>query len=457
MQLSSESTAKQADVRFLNSLFEKALILENPDPSLDRYLREQGIEPERLPEAATQDVDLVAERLAEGQHDLLFKRSRFPVDEQILQASSKLAAIMLCCIGDDSVDKEACAREGVLVMNDPVSNGRSVAEMVFGEMICLARRIFGANNAGRQHLWTKDNKRRFELKGKSISIIGLGNIGKQVAQMAEAFGMDVYFYDNSDLACEVGQALGWKPCDTLAEAFRKGDFVTLHLSAEDVRGQSNREVITYEHFAELGQDRDERSPRAFINAARGFLYRPEDLKRAVEEGVVLAAAVDVFPEEPGSKTDAWENPYADVDAVVTTPHIGAATEEAQPRIAQHMAGTTRLFNTQGTVRDTVFAPRQTIGVRVEAPYWALTVVHSDARGTKKAIDDAIYEAGASNLQSSHRDFRKLGIAYDVSAIDSPLTDEQLRGIVEVAHRISGEPTAIRSIRQIHVSGAEERR
>ena len=115
----SESTAKQADVRFLNSRFEKALILENPDPSLDRYLREQGIEPERLPEAATQDVDLVAQRLAEGQHDLLFKRSRFPVDEQILQASSKLAAIMLCCIGDDSVDKEACAREGVLVMKRP--------------------------------------------------------------------------------------------------------------------------------------------------------------------------------------------------------------------------------------------------------------------------------------------------------------------------------------------------
>ena len=455
MQLSPESaTQPQTSVRFLNGHFGKALILENPDPSLDAYLREQGIEPERLSESATKDVEGVIERLRGGQHDLLFKRSRFPVDERVLQASPKLAAVMLCCIGDDSVDKEACAREGVLVMNDPVSNGRSVAEMVFGEMICLARRIFGANDAGRQHLWTKDNTRRFELKGKAVSIIGLGNIGKQVAQMAEAFGMDVYFYDSSDVAREVGLALGWTPCATLGEAFRKGDFVTLHLSAEDVRGQSNREIVTYEHFSQLGQDRGARSPRAFVNAARGFLYRPESLKRAVEEGAVCAAAVDVFPEEPGSKADTWENPYAGLDAVVTTPHIGAATEEAQPRIARHVAGTTRLFNRQGTVRDTVFAPRQTIGVRVEAPYWALAVVHSDARGTKKAIDDAIYEAGASNLQSSHRDFRKYGIAYDVSAIDRPLTDEQLQGIVEAARRISGEPAAIRALRQIHVAGEE---
>jgi D-3-phosphoglycerate dehydrogenase len=91
-------------VRFLNSTFQKALILENPDPSLDDYLREQGIEPERLPETATQDVDFVVERLREGQHDLIYKRSRFPVDERIVQASQRLAAVMLCCIGDDSVD-----------------------------------------------------------------------------------------------------------------------------------------------------------------------------------------------------------------------------------------------------------------------------------------------------------------------------------------------------------------
>lgn len=447
--------AKYNGVRFLPPQFTKALILENPDPSLDAYLRQQGIVPDRLPETATQDVEAVIRRLQEGQHDLLFKRSRFMVDDRVLQASENLAAVMLCCIGDDSVDKEACAREGILVTNDPVSNARSVVEMVFGDMICMARRIFYSNDAGRQHLWTKDNRQRYEIKGKTISIIGLGNIGKQVAQMAEAFGMEVYFYDTSEIAREVGLTLGWKACGTIADAFRKGDFVTLHLSAEDPRGHSNRDLITYAHFAQFGADRGENSPRGFINAARGFLYDPDDLKRAIQEGKVSSAAVDVFPEEPGSARDAWQNPYADVSAIVTTPHIGAATQEAQPRIAAHVAGTTRLLNRYGTVRDTVFRPRHVISVDPDArPYWVLAVLHSTARGTKKAIDDGLYEAGANNADSNHLDFSKYDVAYDLSAIDQPLTDEQLWGIVEEARQLTGESNAIRAIRQFRVGSAD---
>ncbi|WP_022835422.1 NAD(P)-dependent oxidoreductase [Salisaeta longa] len=438
--------------RFLAPSFSKALILEEPDPSLDDYLREQGITPERLPKSATENIDHVVERLAEGHHDLLYKRSKFPVTEDVLQASPNLAAIMLCCIGDDTVDKKACAREGVLVMNDPVSNGRSVVELVMGEMVCLARRIFSANDAGRQHLWTKDSARRYELKGKTLSIVGLGNIGKQVARIADAFGMDICFYDRSDVAREVGATLGWRACHSLDEAFRAGDFVTLHVSAEDPRGQSNAGLITYDHFQQLAADRPANSPRGFINAARGFLFDPSDLTRAVNEGHVRAAAIDVYPEEPGSADDSWQNPYAELEDVVTTPHIGAATQEAQPRIAKHMAGSTRLFNEQGTVRDTVFAPGQQIGVRAEPPYWVLAVVHSDVRGTKKAIDDSIYEAGASNVQSNHWDFPAYGIAYDISAIDQPLAKDQLERLIERAADLSDDPSAIRSLRQFKVNG-----
>lgn len=442
-------------VRLLQPRFTRALIIENPDPSLDDHLRAQGIEPERLPESATDDVDYVVERLREGQHDLLFKRSKFPVDARVLQASDNLAAVILCCIGDDSVDKAACAREGIVVMNDPVSNSRSVVELVFGEMILLARRIFTSHDAGRRHLWTKDSTRRYELKDKTISIIGLGNIGKQVAQMAEAFGMHVTFYDTSDLAREVGSTLGWKPTKTLMEAFRAGDFVSLHLSSEDRHGHSNRGLIGYEHFKQLGADRGEGSPRIFINVARGFLYDPEDLKRAVQEGHVQAAAVDVFPDEPGSARDPWVNPYADLpNEVVTTPHIGAATQEAQPRIAAHVAGTAHLFDRYGTLRDTVYSPRQVIGVDADPPYWVLAVVHSDARGTKKAISDAVFEAGANNIQSFHRDFPKLGIAYDLSAIDRPLDQAQLDRLVASARALTGDDDAIRSLRQFKVERDE---
>lgn len=437
--------------RFLNERFQKALILEEPDPSLDDLLREQGIEPERVPKPDCYDVDAMVERLEDGQHDLLYKRSKFVVDERVVQASDNLAAVMLCCIGDDTVDKSACAREGVLVLNDPVSNGRSVVEMVMGEMVVLARRLYTANESGRRHLWTKDSTRRYELMDKTLSIIGLGNIGKQLARMADAFGMDICFYDKSDVAREVGTTLGWTSCSSLSEAFRKGDFVTVHVSAEDPQGQPNRGLLTYDHFRQLGAERPDNSPRAFINAARGFLYDPADLKRAIEDGHVRAAAVDVFPEEPGSADEDWTNPYAEMDNVFTTPHIGAATQEAQPRIASRMATSTRLLNEQGTVRDTVFGQGHTIGVNAEPPYWLLAVVHSDVRGTKKAIDDSIYEAGASNLQSNHRDFPDLGIAYDVNAIDQPLSDDQLDHIIETAISLSGDERAIRTLRQFEVT------
>jgi D-3-phosphoglycerate dehydrogenase len=437
--------------RFLNEHFEKALILEEPDPGLDDYLREQDIEPERVPKPECYDQEAMVERLREGQHDLIYKRSKFVVDEAVVEASDNLAAVMLCCIGDDTVDKPACAEAGVLVQNDPVSNGRSVVEMVVGEMILLSRRLYTANESGRRHRWTKDSTRRYELMDKTLSIIGLGNIGKQLARLADSFGMDIYFYDKSDVAQEVGTTLGWTSCGSISEAFRKGDFVTVHVSAEDPQGQSNEGLLGYDHFRQLGADRPDNSPRAFINAARGFLYNPADLKRAVEKDHVRAAAVDVFPEEPGSEDEDWTNPYAELDNVFTTPHIGAATQEAQPRIASRMATSTRLLNEQGTVRDTVFGQGQTIGVNAEPPHWILAVVHSDVRGTKKAIDDTIYEAGASNLQSNHRDFPDLGIAYDVNAIDQPLSDEQLHNLVDEAVSLSDDPRAIRTLRQFKVN------
>lgn len=439
------------DVRRLNSRFKKALVLENPDTSLDEYLREQGMEVERVPESLTTDREAILELLRNGQHDLIYKRSRFIVDEEVLAASENLAAVMLCCIGDDSVDKEACARAGVLVMNDPKSNARSVVELVFGEMICLARRIFESNDVSHRHEWTKNNRQRYEIKGKTLGVIGLGNIGTQVAQMGQAFGMDIVFYDDREVAREVGSALGWRACRTMREALRASDIVTVHTSAENYRGQSNKNMIGYEDLKELGSERDENSPRMFINAGRGFLYEPDDLVRAVREGFVRTAAVDVFPVEPGSGSDGWENPYADLPQIVTTPHIGAATQEAQPRIAAYVAGTTRMFNCSGRVRSCVYSPGHVIGVDTDRPNYLLTVVHSDARGTKKAIADSIYDAGLNNIESSHIDFSKYGFAYDVSAMDRPLSEAQIEDLIERARTISGDPTAIRSIRQIKLS------
>lgn len=440
-------TSSPGSPRLLTGPFRRALILENPDPVLDDMLREQGIEPVRI--AETPGPEELIELIRKHRPHLLFKRSRVVVNEAVLDAAKDLFAVMLCCIGDDSVDKDAAAARGILVLNDPRSNGRSVAEMVIGQLLMGARRLPEAWAETDANRWRKSSLGRFEVKGKRIGILGLGSIGTQVARLAEALGMEILFYDVSEVAKAVGETMDWRCAATIEDLFTDSDVVTIHLSAEDGRGRSNRAVISREHLLSLGSNQSAESPRVIINLARGFLYDPEHLVEAVKAGAVRQAFVDVYPDEPATTSEPWANPFAGVPEIHCTPHIGAATRDAQPRIGRKMGRAARLLSNRGTVEDSVFAPKRRIGVAATAlsPH-ILAVVHADARGTKKAVDDAIYRAGISNLQSAHRDFPRHGIAYDLSVLDRPLTDEEVAGMVAHASEITGRADAIRAVRQI---------
>lgn len=431
--------------------FRRALVLEDPDPSLDDHLRSIGIEPVR-PESTPTEAELI-ELLRADNFDLIYKRSRVPITADVLDAAPGLFAVMLCCIGDDSVDKQACAERGVLVTNDPVSNGRSVVELFAASMLMMARRGFEAARETHDSVWRKSSADRFEVRGKVLGVFGLGNIGKQVAQMGEALGMTIAFYDNREVACEVGEALGFERVTDVETLFERSDVVTCHVSAFDYRGRPNDNVLNYEHFAAMGR-KERRSPRLFVNLARGNIYEPADLIRAVDEGHIARAMVDVFPDEPKQQGDVWDNPYKGHDRIFGTPHIGAATLDAQPRIALHVARTTKALSRTGRLRNCVFAPRVQIGIdQPSDSAHILSVVHSTRRGTKKAIDDAIYNAGASNLYSEHRDFDRYGIAYEVVVIDQALSDEQVQGLIDESVRLTGDELAVRSIRQIALSDA----
>ena len=431
----------------------RALVLENPDPGLDALLAGMGIEVERVADAPTED-ELVA-ILARGQHQLIYKRSRVQITERVVQASSNLAAVMLCCIGDDSVDKAACARAGVIVTNDPVSNGRSVAELVIGELVACSRRLFDSVMEMSTSVWRKDNRARYELMGKRLGIIGLGNIGRQVAQLASSFGMEVHFFDTAIVPREVGLAMGWQAAGSLSDLFKVSDFVTVHVSAADVHGRSNAGLIDAATLAAFA-DKDYESPRVFLNLARGHVVSPPDLREAVEAGHVGYAITDVFPDEPRSTGDrAWTNPYEGEPRVFATPHIGAATREAQPRIARYVSRTTQLFSHYGMIRNCVFQPRASIEFEIDYASSMLAVVHVDKRGTKKAVDDAIFNAGANNLRSAHIDFPVVGIAYDLSALDRELTPAQTAALADEACQLTGDDTAIRWVRTIPLRGDED--
>ena len=426
------------------------LVIEGPDLSLDAALTEAGLVVRRVPGAPTES-ELISLLHETGAH-AIFKRSRAPVTRAVIEACPELFAIQLCCIGDDSVDKQAAADHGVLVFNDPISNARSVVELVISHVIALARRMYETDAACRAGVWDKTNEGRYEVKGKVLGVLGLGNIGRQVARAAEAMGMQIRFYDSRYAATEVGIEFGWDEASSMEDLFRRSDFVTAHLSARDAGGHSNDGVLTRELMAQLGAERGAQSPRIFLNLSRGFLHDPTDLKALIDDGTIRRAAVDVFPEEPRG-AEAWENPYKDHPQVVVSPHIGASTQEAQPRIARRVARTFLRFSHYGSVRDMVFGPKVKLGLVEHGGEGKvlLCVAHSTDRGTKRAIDEVIYQAGASNLSSVHKDFEDLGVAYDLAAIDRPLSEGEIRALVGSAADVTGDPQAIRSVRQIALS------
>ncbi len=433
-------------MRLTHGPLSRALVVEHPDTALDELLLEDGWTVDRRQHVP--DEAELADWLAEGRHQVLFKRSRVPVTRAVLEAAPDLVAVQLCCIGDDSVDKRACADHGVLVFNDPVSNGRSVVELAMAHLVALSRRLFETYDHTRAGGFDKSQTERFEVQGRVLGVLGLGNIGRQTARAAEAFGMRIVFHDTREVAREIGTELGWQQMSTIDALFRASDFVSTHVSAQDVHGKSNRALITRAHFAQLAADRPNPSPRLFLNLARGFLYDPNDLLDAIKAGEVRRAAVDVYPEEPRG-SGPWENPYASEPRVATTPHLGAATVDAQPRIARRVAHTIRTFSRLGALRDCVFRPRMVLG-HTDLPDDAtlLSIVHGTTRGARKAIQDAIFDAGVSNLATAHVDLDDYGVAVDLLALDRPLSEAELRTIDARASELTRTPGVVRRIRQI---------
>ena len=434
--------------RIWNGIIKNALVVENPDPSLDGLLEAKGMSVRRL--ATTPDeAGLIAE-INKHEIQVVFKRSKVQITRKIIESCPSLLAVQLCCIGDDSIDKPACAENGIMIFNDPISNGRSVVELVIGTIISLARRLFETNESCRTGAWEKNNIDRDEIQGKVFGVIGLGNIGRAVARAAENLGMKINFYDTRQVSIELGKEMGWKHFDNLEAIFRASDCVTVHLSARDIKGSSNEGILDSLHLESLGADRP-KGPRIFINYARGFVHTPETLVKAIESGAIRKAAVDVYPHEP-RRGDSWSNPYQGHPDVVVLPHIGASTQEAQPRIAARVAETFGKFSQFGFVRDTPFKVRTQLALReqFEKGQSILIVCHSTARGTKRAIDEAIYQANVSNLSSVHKDFNELGFAYDLALLDGHLDEDEIALLIRRAEELTGEEKVIFSVRQVFI-------
>jgi D-3-phosphoglycerate dehydrogenase len=299
----------------------KILLLENISDLAVKNFQKQGYtQIEKLSKALSE------EQLASAIRDvhILGIRSKTQVTQAVLKAASKLQAIGAFCIGTNQVDLASATDEGVAVFNAPYSNTRSVAELVIGAAIMLIRRIPDKNIAAHKGIWKKEASGSYELRGKTLGIIGYGNIGSQVSVLAEALGMKVIFYD-VETKLPLGNAMDTR---SLNELLRHSDVVTLHVPETDTtKNLINKNNL--KHF----------KPGALlINYARGEVVDLEALRKAIEDGRISGAAVDVFPIEPEKNGDTFTTPLQNLPNVILTPHVGGSTEEAQQNIGEDVSG-----------------------------------------------------------------------------------------------------------------------
>ena len=298
----------------------RVLLLEGVNDSAVQLIENAGYSNvTRLPKAL--DGDALREAV-KGVH-LLGIRSRTQITPDVLAAADRLIAIGCFSVGTNQVDIDSARQSGIPVFNAPFSNTRSVAELVIGEIIMLFRRLVPRSNAAHQGGWDKSAKDSYEVRGKTLGIVGYGNIGSQLSYLAEAMGMRVIFFDHTD-KLRHGNT---EPSASLHELLAQSDVVTLHVpETPATHGMIGREEI-----------RAIKPGAYFINNSRGTVVDLEALAEALREGRLRGAAVDVFPVEPGSNAERFTTPLQGLENVILTPHIGGSTEEAQERIGAEVA------------------------------------------------------------------------------------------------------------------------
>lgn len=301
------------------------LFLENISDAATAQFANTGYTNVKKLHGALSEEDLIKE--IKNVH-ILGIRSKTMITKKVLESATKLQAVGCFCIGVNQVDLKAATKHGVAVFNAPYSNTRSVAELVIGASIMLVRKIIDKNKAAHEGSWMKDAKGSHELRGKTLGIVGYGNIGSQVSVLAEALGMKVNFYD-VETKLPLGNATA---CKSLKDLFKQSDVVTLHVpeiaSTKNLINKSNLKFF--------------KEGSVLINYARGEVVDINALKQALESGHLGGAAIDVFPVEPEKNGDVFKTPLQGLSNVLLTPHIGGSTQEAQNNIGLDVSS--KLFN-----------------------------------------------------------------------------------------------------------------
>jgi D-3-phosphoglycerate dehydrogenase len=390
----------------------KVLLLENPDARAAELFRQEGYQVEEVKGGL--DEDELIQRI-EGV-SLLGIRSKTQVTQRVLEAANRLIGIGAFCIGTNQIDLAAAMKKGVAVFNAPFSNTRSVVELTLAELIMLARRIPEKNPKMHAGEWDKSASGSFEIRGKTLGIVGYGNIGSQLSVVAEAVGMKVIYYDMAE-KLQLGNAVKAR---ALTELLEQADVVTLHIDGRP----ENENFFGEKEFAQM------KKGALFINNARGHVVDVPALAAALRSDHLGGAAVDVFPYEPKTNHESFENELRGLPNVLLTPHIGGSTAEAQRNIAEFVPERIIQYINTGNTQQSVNFPN--IQLPTQQAH-RLIHIHANVPGVLANINNVLARHHVNILGQYLKTNEHIG--YVITDINREYDQEVIQALREVAHTI----------------------
>jgi D-3-phosphoglycerate dehydrogenase len=392
----------------------KVLFLENISDAAVQYFKIQGYTDVKKVAGALSEEDLI--KVIKDVH-ILGIRSKTFISKKVLDSAKKLQAIGCFCIGTNQVDMKACKQKGVAVFNAPYSNTRSVAELVIGSSIMLIRKIIDKNDAAHKGIWNKEAKGSFELRGKTLGLIGYGNIGTQTSIMAEAMGMKVKFYD-VETKLPLGNAQAVK---SIKELVSTSDIISLHVPETS----STKNLISKDVLKQFKQG------SILINYARGEVVDLDALAAALKSKHLSGAAIDVYPWEPEKNGDHFETPLQGLSNVLLTPHIGGSTEEAQENIGEDVSIKLYQYLERGVSNGSLSIP--TISLPPVDGAHRILHIHNNVPGVLSAINTVMSKNKINIVGQYLKTNEEIG--YVVLDVDSKLSKTALSLLKEVKDTI----------------------
>ncbi len=357
------------------------------------------------------DEDALIERIRDAH--FVGIRSRTQLTARVLEAASKLIAVGCFCIGTNQVDLKKARQLGIPVFNAPYSNTRSVAELVLAELILMLRGIPEKNALVHRGGWSKSADGSYETRGKTLGIVGYGNIGSQLSVLAEALGMHVIYFDVIT-KLPLGNA---RQVNSMEELLAQADVVSLHVP--DL--PSTRQMMRAEQFAQM------KPGSIFINAARGTCVDIDALAAALRSHHLAGAAIDVFPKEPKANGEEFLSPLREFDNVILTPHIGGSTLEAQANIGFEVAEKFVRYSDNGTTLSAVNFPE--VAIPMQEGKHRLLHIHRNIPGVLSAINQVFAQNGINISAQTLMTQEDVGyLVVDVDAEYSAMALEKLQQI-----------------------------